>query len=340
MRANTLIAKPPHHREAGFQNPWPGSTPHGLKGLIKWIAGRNKREATRGGLPFMRDDGVRPPVRANTPVAPRVDALTVTWIGHSSFLIQCGGINILTDPVWSDRASPVSFAGPRRLVPPAVQFEDLPPIDITLISHDHYDHLDDATIRRLIRRFPTMQWLAPLRVGRFLAKRGAASVTEKDWWEQHEWAGLRFACTPAQHFSGRYPWNRDSTLWCGWTVQFSDDRRIFFAGDTGLHPEFERIAREFGPFDMAILPIGAYEPRWFMRPVHMTPEDSVAAYQGLDQRGDKCVMIASHWGTFRLTEEPVMEPPTLARAAWSGAGLPDSRLWIFEHGESRVLNTK
>src|SRR5215203_2751968 len=187
MRANTLFAKPPHHREAGFQNPWPGSTPHGLKGLIKWIAGRSNREATRGGLPFMRDDGVRPPVRANTPVAPRVDALTVTWIGHSSFLIQCGGINILTDPVWSDRASPVSFAGPRRLVPPAVQFEDLPPIDITLISHDHYDHLDDATIRRLIRRFPTMQWLAPLRVGRFLAKRGAASVTEKDWWEQHEW---------------------------------------------------------------------------------------------------------------------------------------------------------
>jgi N-acyl-phosphatidylethanolamine-hydrolysing phospholipase D len=337
MRANKPTAEPAHHSNGGFRNPWPGSTPHGVKGLIKWMAERNKRETTKGGLPFLHDDGVRPPLHTSTRPASRTDALTITWVGHSSFLIQCGGVNILTDPVWSDRASPVSFAGPHRLVPPAIEFDDLPPIDVILISHDHYDHLDDATIRRLIRRFPELQWFAPLRVGRFLKQRGAANVTESDWWERHEWSGLRFGCTPAQHFSGRYPWNRDSTLWCGWTVQFADNSCVFFAGDTGLHPEFGRISSEFGPFDMAILPIGAYEPRWFMRPVHMTPEDSVAAYQGLDPRGEKCVMVASHWGTFRLTEEPVMEPPKLTRAAWSDANLPDTRLWILEHGESREV---
>ncbi len=325
-----------HHSDDGFLNPWPGSAPHGAGGLIKWMLTRSSDES------FVAPEAEPRPVIAPSarPPAKHVDRLTVTWVGHSSFLLQCRGLNILTDPVWSDRASPVSFAGPHRLVPPGVPFEDLPPIDLTLISHDHYDHLDDATIRRLTNRFPGMKWFAPLRVGDFLRKRGASDVTELDWWEVHESLNFSAGCTPAQHFSGRYPWNRNSTLWCGWSVRFDNDTRVFFAGDTGLHPEFAEISKRLGPFEMAILPIGAYEPRWFMQPVHMSPEESVNAFQELANGGsDRCVMVGSHWGTFRLTTEPVMEPPRRARESWSLAGLPDERIWILSHGETRVIDS-
>jgi N-acyl-phosphatidylethanolamine-hydrolysing phospholipase D len=260
-------------------------------------------------------------------------------VGHSSFLIQAAGLNILTDPIWSDRASPVAFAGPKRLLPPAVRFDDLPRIDVTLLSHDHYDHLDEPTVRKLIARFPAMTWLVPIGVGRFLRSRGARSVTECDWWNTTTIGDATFGCTPAQHFSGRYPWDRNATLWCGWSARIGDVS-FFFAGDTGLHPEFGAIAERFGPFDLAILPIGAYEPRWFMKPVHMSPEEAVRSF--LDLRNahpnHRSAMLASHWGTFRLTDEPVTEPPALARSSWEKAGLAPDDLWIFAHGESRSVD--
>lgn len=272
-------------------------------------------------------------------VPTRSEPLALTWIGHSTFLIQCDGVNILTDPIWAERASPVSFAGPRRIVPAPIPLANLPPIDITLISHDHYDHLDDATARELIQRFPQMHWMAPLEVGRFLENRGALSVTEMDWWQESVIDGLTIGCTPAKHFSGRSPWNRNGTLWCGWTIAF-DNARVYFAGDTALHPEFGNIATRFGPFDVAILPIGAYEPRWFMRAVHMTPEDSVEGFGHLlgQNGGAACIMAASHWGTFPLTDEPVMEPPYLAKAAWQRTGRQPENLWIFQHGETRRID--
>ena len=330
-----MKAEQSHHDATGFQNPWPGSTPHGIGGLLKWMMTRSGGAAT----PSPPEHTTLPSSAISSkPPLDRSDKLAITWIGHSSFLLQCDGLNILTDPVWSARASPVSFIGPHRLVPPAIQFEQLPPIDITLVSHDHYDHLDDSTVRRLIDRFPSMKWLAPLRVGAFLRRRGAQDVTELDWWDRHEALGVTIGCTPAQHFSGRYPWNRNATLWCGWSLWFGDGTRLFFAGDTGLHPQFGEISRRLGPFDLAILPIGAYEPRWFMRPVHMSPEDSVTAFQHLTAGSARdCVMVGSHWGTFRLTDEPVMEPPHLARQSWSQAGLPPDRLWILAHGETRTL---
>jgi N-acyl-phosphatidylethanolamine-hydrolysing phospholipase D len=332
-RANDMTPRSTHHRGKAFRNPWPDSTPQGFRGVVKWMLTRSRN----GNDSTVIDNGV-PEVVRPARLAERSRRLAVTWIGHSSFLIQCDGLNMLTDPIWSPRASPVTFAGPRRLIPPAVGLGDLPPIDIALISHDHYDHLDDATIRALVARFPRMKWFAPLGVGQFLRKRGAAVVKELDWWARQEVAGVTIGCTPAQHFSGRYPWNRDSTLWCGWAIAFSGTR-VFFAGDTALHPEFGDIARRFGPFEMAILPIGAYEPRWFMRTVHMTPEDSVAAFQEIvasDPSG-RCVMVASHWGTFRLTDEPVMEPVRLARESWLAAGLSPERLWILSPGETRKV---
>jgi N-acyl-phosphatidylethanolamine-hydrolysing phospholipase D len=333
---NSLVnsANAAHHDGNAYRNPWQGSTPHGFRGVVRWMLTRRRNAAAS----FSSRDVSLPPPGSSANVPERSKRLAVTWVGHSSFLIQCDGLNILTDPIWSNRASPVSFAGPKRLVPVPLALENLPPIDIVLISHDHYDHLDDSTVRALIARFPRTHWIAPLGVAAFLRRRGAAFVAELDWWDEREVQGATISCTPAQHFSGRYLWNRNATLWCGWTIAFRS-MRVFFAGDTALHPEFAEISRRFGPFDMAILPIGAYEPRWFMRTVHMTPEDSVAAFLQLisTDTQHRCVMVASHWGTFKLTDEPIMEPPRLTRETWSHSNLSPDRLWIMTHGETREV---
>lgn len=277
-------------------------------------------------------------VRAKVPDAadPR---LSITWIGHSTFLIQAAGLSVLTDPIWSDRASPVQFAGPRRHSPPGLSFDALPAIDAVFLSHDHYDHLDSVTVRRLAARYPGAQWIAPVGVGAFLLRRGAARVAEMDWWQSRTFGGISVDCTPAQHFSGRYPWNRNSTLWAGWVIGLGG-KRVFFAGDTGLHPEFTSIARRFGPLHAAILPIGAYEPRWFMRPVHMNPEDATEAYVHISETdgSSECVFVPSHWGTFRLTDEPLDEPPRHLLHAWTAAGLPTSRLRQLSPGETLALS--
>lgn len=331
-RANSTT-RPAHHAPGeGFRNPWPDAAQHGARGLLKWMLARSRR-----GRPVSDTATLRRAALHDRPVASS-EHLRVTWIGHSSFLIQLGGVNILTDPIWSERASPVSFAGPMRLVPPAISFADLPRIDLTLISHDHYDHLDDRTVRNLIDRFPAISWVAPLGVGPFLRRRGASAVVELDWWETAVVGDASLGCTPAQHFSGRKPWNRNSTLWCGWTVRVGRTS-FFFAGDTALHPEFRRIAERFGPFDLVILPIGAYEPRWFMGSVHMSPDEAVRSFSDLSAAHPtiRSVMLGSHWGTFSLTDEPADEPPALTRSAWKDAGLTSDKLWIFTHGEARTL---
>lgn len=264
-----------------------------------------------------------------------VGELTATWVGHSSFLVQIGSVNILLDPIWSERASPIGFMGPRRIVPPGVDFDSLPPIDLVLVSHDHYDHLDLSTVRRLTARHPRAEWIAPLELGAWLRKCGATVIAELDWWQSVRAHALDVTCTPAQHFSGRRPNNRNSTLWCGWTIR-AGERAIFFAGDTGRHPEFSPITERLGPLDAAFLPIGAYDPRWFMGPVHMAPEESVAAYQEIvSANGERpCVFVAMHWGTFRLTDEPMDEPPALTRVAWERAGLDPAMLRIPARGET------
>ncbi len=305
---------------------------HGFLDFLKWTFIERRRNPRRP------DPDPAVFVRA-TPeyVMPRAvpEQFTLTWVGHTSFLIQIGGLNVLTDPIWSDRASPFQFAGPRRWVPPAVDFDRLPPIDAVLLSHDHYDHLDSATVSRLSRRYPAAQWHVPLGVAEFLRHRGAREILESDWWDDHTFGGLRFTCVPAQHFSGRTLGKRNATLWCGWTVR-SEASSVFFAGDTALHPEFELIAAKRGPFDVAILPIGAYEPRWFMGSVHMNPEDSAEAMRQLDlgQQGRRLVMVASHWGTFKLTDEPMNEPPERMREVWRTAGRAPADLRVMQHGET------
>ena len=333
------MSLPAHHRPGGgFRNPWWPDEQHGLASVVVWMAQRFVRRITgrtppEPGAPFRR-------------AVPRIEhpraggsSLSATWVGHSTFLLQVGGHNILTDPMWGTRASPVSFAGPRRWGSPGIALENLPPIDIVLQSHNHYDHLDRGTVEWLAQHHPSARWYVPLGVGAVLTGFGVHTVTELDWWEAASIDGLVIACTPARHFSARGMRDRDATLWCGWCIR-AGTRRIFFAGDTGLHPEFAAIAQRFGPFDLAMLPIGAYDPRWFMKPVHMSPEEAAEAclvMRAVQPLGHRSVMAAMHWGTFKLTDEPMDEPPKRMAAAWSRHGLPVDDLWVPAHGETREI---
>lgn len=261
----------------------------------------------------------------------------MTWVGHATALLQLGPLNVLTDPVWSERASPFQWIGPKRVSSPGVAFDVLPEIDVVLLSHNHYDHLDAPTVRRIAKRFPNATWLCPLRLGPLLRSLGVRHLVERDWWQSVDTPVFSATCTPAQHFSARGLGDRGDTLWCGWTIE-SDDTRVYFAGDTALHPEFADIGRRLGPFDLVILPIGAYEPRWFMRSVHMNPEDAVEAYQAIAKAsGVYAPCLPIHWGSFRLTDEPMDEPPARFASLWHDTGLADSANWTLAHGETRRL---
>lgn len=300
-----------------------------------WVAQRTARRV-RGAMP-VDPPASSFPVEHPDIVLPRAGPAEcrITWVGHSTCVIQVGGLNVLTDPVWSDRASPVPWAGPRRVVAPPLPLEALPPLDLVLLSHNHYDHFDTPTVGALVAAHPGAHWAVPLRLGEVLREIGATAVTEFDWWETKRLVtpGGPAAVTgvPAQHFSGRTPFDRDASLWCGYALE-AGARRVLFAGDTGLHPEFERIGETCGPFDAALIPIGAYEPRWFMRPVHMDPDEAVQAYADLTRCDGACAFVPIHWGTFKLTDEALDEPPRRLRAAWRQRGLLDARLRVLRHG--------
>ena len=324
-----------HHAPNGrFRNPWALDESR-FTGLLKWRWNRLRH-------PLPRDDGARSLRRVAPAVrSPRASPheIAVTWVGHSTLLVQLGSLNILTDPIWSDRASPWASLGPRRLVPPALPMDALPPIDVVLLSHNHYDHLDTATVRALVAKQPRAWWVVPLRLAAHVRSLGVRDVTELDWWDEHRMGDTTIACTPARHFSARTPFDRNRTLWCGFAVRTSA-ARFFYAGDTGLHPEFARIGERFGPFVISAIPIGAYEPRWFMHPVHMNPDDAVLAFRALHAHhglSPDAVMLGVHWGTFRLTDEPILDPPARTRDAWARAMLPADNLWILAHGETKGM---
>ena len=252
-------------------------------------------------------------------------------------LLQMAGLNVLTDPIWSERAFPVQWSGPRRIMPPALPLDELPEIDIVLMSHSHYDHLDKSTVKRLVKRQAGATWIAPLGLGRYLRGFGARQLIEMDWWSSVTTSGVTVTATPARHFSARRIGDRNKTLWCGYALEAAG-KRIYFAGDTAYHPEFAAIGARCGPFDLALVPIGAYEPRWFMHVMHMNPDEAVQATIDLHlaQPGRPAPsMLAIHWGTFRLTDEPMAEPPQRTRELWHARGLDDDRLWIAKFGETR-----
>ena len=332
------MAQYPSHRrdDGGFRNPWIDLDP-GKDSAKFW---RWQRERMRKGFPHRRGATVPKAIPSfDTPRAP-VDATTATWIGQSSWLLQMGGLNLLTDPVFSRRASPISWAGPARVNPPGVPFEMLPPMDAVLISHDHYDHLDDASVRALHAKHGYhLTWITPLGFAPWFAKRGILRVVELDWWERarivmSDGGSLDVTATPAQHWCKRGP--RDARrLWCSFAIRATTiegvSRSVFFAGDSGYCPTFRDIGGKLGPFDLSLVPIGAYEPRWFMEPAHMNPEEAVQVYRDLGGRG---AFAGMHWGTFILTDEPVNEPPERVRAEWTRTGLPPADLHVPAVGET------
>jgi N-acyl-phosphatidylethanolamine-hydrolysing phospholipase D len=285
-----------HHLQRGFRNEDPGYS-YSMSGRAWRLLGHTfERWPARGTPPaVVPNDGAE--LRANGFVP------TLSWIGHATFLVQLGGVNILTDPIWSDRASPLSFAGPRRLVPPGIRFEDLPRIHAVVISHDHYDHLDAPTITRLAREHaPT--FFVPLGLKPWMLDHGARDVVELDWWESRDFRGLRFTCTPAQHSSGRGFTDQNLTLWASWVIS-SPTKRLFFAGDTGYFAGAREIGERLGPFDVAAIPIGGYSSYERRHPNHVNPEEAVRLFEDVKGR----LMVPMHWGTFEMNREPFKEPP-------------------------------
>ncbi len=261
--------------------------------------------------------------------APRgAAAAAVTFIGHSTFLIQTAAGNILTDPMYSERAGPWNMMGPRRVRPPAVRFEDLPPISTVLLSHNHYDHCDVRTLRLLARRFDPVV-ITALGNTPLVRSAGMRRVEELDWWQDAKTAPLPVTMTPAYHFSARGPHDRNRALWGGFVLG-AGNRRIYFAGDTAYGPFFSDIAKRLGPIDLALLPIGAYEPRWFMQAVHMNPAEAVQAH--LDVQASES--IGMHFGTFQLTTEGIAEPLRALEQARRQRQLPDSAFRTIGFGES------
>ena len=267
------------------------------------------------------------------------DAITATWIGHSTVLLQAKGLNIITDPVFSDRASPLQWIGPRRVMDPAVPLRTLPPLDVVLISHNHYDHLDRRAVKHIARANPAATFVAPLGVGARLRTWGCRHVVELDWFEHTLVQGAQITATPARHFSARTPFDRDKTLWCGFAIAL-EQARILYAGDTAYHPDFGTISERCGPFDFVMIPIGAYDPQWMMQSVHANPEEAVRIFQDIvtpHPRAPLPLMLGVHWGTFRLTTEPMSEPPQRTRLSWRERALDEQKLWIAKFGETRCV---
>ena len=340
----TTIPRHPkrHHRPGGFQNNYGEFVPRSLAEVLRW-----RWDASRKGLP----------PRPSTPiprVAPDLAFLhanaaagaamrpTVTWIGHATALAQLGGLSLLTDPIFSERASPLAFAGPKRHQPPGIALGELPHIDLVLASHNHYDHLDEASMRSLCEQpgGPPV-FVVPLGVGPWLAERGVRTGVELDWWDEHRVAGVDVALVPAQHWSGRGLNDRMKTLWGGFAV-FAPDCHLFYAGDTAYSRDFVDIRERFaarqsaaagGGFDVALLPIGAYEPRWFMANQHVNVDEAMKIHRDLSAKRS----LGVHWGTFELTDEALDEPPKALVRARAAQGVADDDFFVLAIGETRAL---
>jgi L-ascorbate metabolism protein UlaG (beta-lactamase superfamily) len=281
---------------------------------------------------MLREPRTRWPARIDEPLqrpAPLDGAVTVvTFIGHATFLIQTAAGNFLTDPMYSDRAGPFGLLGPRRVRQPAVRFDDLPAISTVLLSHNHYDHCDRPTLARLARRFDPVV-ITPIGNGALVKSTGLRKVEELDWWQDAKTSPLPLTLTPAHHFSARTPFDRNRALWGGFTIAVAH-RRIYFAGDSAYAPFFREVRRRFGPIDVALLPIGAYEPRWFMQAVHMNPAEAVQAHLDLEASES----IAMHFGTFQLTTEGIDEPVRALEQARLAHHVEPSAFRAIGFGES------
>lgn len=305
----------PHRRGRRFFNPWRPWTIR-ARDVLRWYLTRPRGRPPEAPAPRLPNDG--------SALGRPEPGLALTWVGHSTFALHHADHVLLTDPHFGSRA-----LVPRRRVAPGLPIERLPQTTTAVLSHSHYDHLDRWTVRRLP---PQTRWLVPLGLADTLRRMGARHVEELDWWDVTTVGPWRLTGLPVQHWSRRLTQPRDTTLWCGWHVEAAG-RRLFFAGDTGWFPGFAELGRRFPLLDAALLPVGAYEPRWFMRYQHLDPGEAVAAWRQLGAR----TLVGMHWGTFSLTDEPLDEPPRALSAAIAAAGSDPTVARLPRVGERWVL---
>lgn len=289
----------------------------GFGDVLKWMMRRDQEPwQEKPDLPY----GPKPQTKS--------EPLKITFINHSTFLIQWNGLNILTDPIWSERTSPVSFAGPKRMRPPGIRFEDLPQIDAIIISHNHYDHLDLPTVKLLQEKFQPL-FVVPLGLDLYLKNKGIDNIEVLDWWQETKFKNLNIACVPAQHFSGRGMGDRDKTLWAGY-VLIHQQQKLYYVGDTGYGPFFQQIKEKYSPFDVALVPIGAYKPKWFMSPIHMSPSEAVQVHRELEIG----TSIGMHYGTFPLADDGRNDPVIDLQKALQKQQVSEEKFVLLEEGKA------
>jgi L-ascorbate metabolism protein UlaG (beta-lactamase superfamily) len=319
MRHASASPAPADHFDGiRFFNPY-APVRRDLDDLRRWQRTREKQPWPK----HVQDPPHPPPVRA------AADRIGVTFIGHSTFLLQIGGVCVLTDPIWSRRCSPLPFLGPRRVRRPGQPLAALPGVDLLLVSHNHYDHMDLPTLRCVRARWAP-QVATGLGNARHLAKADIRSAVELDWWQSVELGGARVTYVPAQHFSSRTLRDRNRSLWGGFVIEVAG-AVVYFAGDSGYCPYFAEIGRRFPRIDLALLPIGAYEPRWFMRPQHMDPADAMRAHVDLRPRRS----LGMHFGTFQLTDEAIDAPLLALREARALEAVAEHEFAVLAFGETR-----
>jgi len=323
------ISAPKHHGEPSsnfngkeFVNIG-GIKSKGTLEVLKWALNRQKDPWPTTGQHKL----------GHAPTVDITDSTTrITFVNHSSFLIQWPGYNLLTDPVWSERASPFQWVGPKRKRPAGIAMDSLPEINGIVISHNHYDHLDLPTLKKLFARYKPHIYV-PLGVKAYLANNGIDNVTEMDWWDDATLSqGIQLTAVPAQHFSGRGILDKDATLWCGYTMH-APNANIYFAGDTGYGGFVKTIAEKSGPIDIALLPIGAYKPNWFMSPVHTSPSEAVKMHIDLQAQ----TSIPIHFGTFQLADDGLSEPLEDLSTALDVHNLPSESFLILKEGEGKTF---
>jgi N-acyl-phosphatidylethanolamine-hydrolysing phospholipase D len=311
--ATGSLLRAPHHGPDGFFNPWEPFD-WSLMRFLRWQFSRNPFDKSR-------DPTIARVTNDGSGLAGREHSATATWVGHATVAIHDDDDVFLTDPHFSERA-----LVPRRVVPPGVPIESIPADAFAVISHNHYDHLDAGTVERLPE---TVAWFVPLGLAEWFRERGRKAVVELVWWQSARHGRWTITCLPSQHWSRRIEQGINESLWCAWLLD-SGERRYFFAGDTGYFSGFAEYGRQFGPIDLALLPIGAYEPRWFMRYQHLNPDDAVRATRDLAARH----MLGIHWGTFDLTDEPLDLPPKALAEAVTAHGESPERFRVLAVGET------
>ncbi len=337
----------PHHTADGFKNNYTASVTKSRSDFFTW-----QYQRLVDGLP-------KAPQTATPVVAPNLAFIqsnakanamqpAITWVGHATMLVQANGLNVLTDPIFSERASPIQSVGPKRAQAPGLSMEQLPPIDVVLISHNHYDHLDKYSALALSNRDNQVSgsplFIVPLGVKAWFDDLGIKNVKELDWWDAVDVKGVEFNFTPVQHWSARGLGDRSQTLWGGWAV-LGAQTHWYFSGDTGYSQDFADTQKRFadrqtpargGGFDLALIAVGAYEPRWFMKEQHVNPAEAVQIHQDLKAKRS----VGVHWGTFSLTDEPLDQPPKDLALALKERRLAADAFTVMAIGETRVLPSR